>query len=477
MAKQNQQKTQAMVNQVALPCAEYNQMKAEWDMSDTLWEGTQAMRDAGEQYLPKYEAESSSDYTARKDATVLFNMFSRAIIAATGKVFKKPITLQQDQGKEIGKDLQEWIDNIDGEGKTLNAFAKDLFQDVLRHGLCHFMVDMSLSNAETRAEQKRRGERPYWVKMEAPEIIGWRFEVRGGVKRLTQLRRMYSVREPLGLFDEVIIKRVAVYEPGVYQIYQQGNDKNWSLIEEGTLGVDYIPLVTVYSDRIGFMRAHPAFLNLAYKNIEHWQSCSDQRHILRWARFAIPVISGWDATSDTLTFGPSSLVKLTDPAAKMYFAEHSGAAIESGFKDLEQLKDEMAYLALDPFLRRQPGGGKDITATARILDETGANSSLANWAISLKNGIETGLQYTAGRIGEEFEGSIAINEDFARIDDPDAKIVIEAFRTGLIPRTVAVNELQRLGSFPNYTLEEIGELFEEESRQPGALERIAGRTL
>ena len=474
MAQNQNQKTQAIINQVAEPCQEYLAMKPEWDMADTLWKGTQAMRDAGRLYLPKYEAESVVDYDARKDATVLLDMFARAIIAATGKVFKKPVTVQQggDGKGSINSDLQKWIDNIDGEGKSLNAFAKELFQEALRYGVDHFLVDMSRSNAVTRAEQKMNGERPYWVKMSPLEIIGWRFEIRNGVKVLTQLRRAYTTKEPSGSWGVADVKKVAVYEPGTYQIYQQGNDNNWGLVEEGSTGIDYIPLVSVYSDEIGFMQAHPAFLNLAFKNIEHWQSSSDQRHILKWARFAIPVISGYAGEEDSIKFGPSSLVKLTDPQAKMYFAEHKGTAIEAGFKDLEQLKEEMAYLALDPFLRSRPG---DITATARVLDEAGANSSLGNWAISLKNGIEKGLRYTVDRMGNKFEGDVSLNEDFAFTQTPDAKNVIEAYRVGLVPRKVAEAELQRLGSYTDYTLDQIEEIFNEEARKPKALERLGGK--
>ena len=279
--------TQNEIIQIAVPSSEYTAMQPYWKMVDALWGGTATMRDAGEAYLPKYDIESSSDYEARKNATVLLNIFRQAVVTAVGKVFKKQIVLQQ-KDKPVSEDLQAWIENIDGNGNNLNVFAKNLFQDVLKRGLSHFMVDMTQSSkAMTRAEQKQRNERPYWVQIEAPEIIGWRHKTENGITTLTQIRRRYSVKEPDGLFGEAILNRVAVYEPGIYQIYQQGADNNWNLIDEGTTGIDYIPLVTVYSDRTGFMQAVPAFLNLAYKNIEHWQSSSDKRLVFRRARFAI----------------------------------------------------------------------------------------------------------------------------------------------------------------------------------------------
>ncbi len=460
------QKTQLILNEVAKPCDEYMAMQSKWDLVDALSGGTETMRAAGELYLPNLGIEKAKDYEARLKQTVLLNLFSRAMGAAVGKVFKKPVVLQNEKSE----DIQEWAKNINKEGKSLNTFTQEFFKNSVKYGISHFMVDMSQSSAQTREEQKQKNERPYWIQFPATQVIGWRSEIQNGVQVLTQLRRLYTSKEPSGVWGTREVERVTIYEPGAYQVYEKNDKGDWFFVEEGSTGVDYIPLVTLYTNQTGYMQANPAFLDLAYKNVEHWQSSSDQRHILKWARFAIPVISGWDAQEDKIAFGPSSLVKLTDPQAKMYFAEHKGSAIDAGFKDLEQLKEEMAYLALDPFLRSRPG---DITATARVLDEAGANSQLSNWATNLKGAIEEGLQYTAERAQTDFKGTVTLNEDFSSIEMSDPKNVIEAFRSGLIPRKVGIAEFQRLGSYADYTLDEIEQIFNEESRMPGALERLS----
>ncbi|MBE9582800.1 MAG: DUF4055 domain-containing protein [Proteobacteria bacterium] len=435
-------------------------------MADALCGGTEAMRIAGELYLPNLGIEKSKDYEARLKQTVLLNMFSRAIGAAVGKVFKKPIVLQEEKSD----DIQEWSKNINKEGKSLGAFAQELFRNAVKDGVSHFIVDMSQSTAETREEQKQKNERPYWIQFPAKQIIGWRFEIQSDIQVLTQLRRLYTAKVSDSLWGTKNVERVTVYEPGIYHVYEKDDKGDWFLTDdEGSTGVDYIPLVSLYTDQTGYMQARPAFLDLAYKNVEHWQSSSDQRHILKWARFAIPVVSGWDASEDKMSFGPSSLVKLTDPQAKMYFAEHKGAAIDAGFKDLEQLKEEMAYLALDPFLRSRPG---NMPATTRVLDEVGANSQLSGWAKNLKAALEQGLQYTAERANTDFKGNVALNEDFSSVEMSDSKSVVEAFRAGLIPRKIGIAEMQRLGSYSDYTIEEIEEIFDEESRKSGVLERI-----
>jgi hypothetical protein len=479
-------------SEVAKPCEEYENMLPDWDMVDALYGGTRKMRKAGDTYLPKFEAESPKDYQARLSQTVLLNMYAKACEALTGKAFKKPIVLQDDVPDEI----REWAENIDREGRDVNVFAKDFFLDAIRRGVSHFMVDFPRSVAQTREEQRRNGERPYWIHMPAHEIIGWQESVVNGQRILTQLRRYHTVKMPAGEWGTARVERVTVYwlenperdASAHYRVYEKREVNDGGRLEmvwrpaedqdgnalEGPLGIPYIPLVSLYTHRTGFMQASPPLLDLAYKNVEHWQSSSDQRHILKWARFAIPVAIGWTEDQDSLLFGPSSVVKITNPDGDFKFAEHSGGAIGVGFQDLEMLKEEMAYLALDPMLRK-PG---NITATARALDEASSTSQLKIWVDELKNAIETGLQYSAERARESTGGSIQVNEDFAlAVNDDDARVVVEAYRDKLIPRKVALESLARimpaLGEvLEGYDIEDVIAMINSESRANPAFESL-----
>ena len=57
----------------------------------------------------------------------------------------------------------------------------------------------------------------------------------------------------------------------------------------------------------GFMTAHPPLMDLAWLNLAHWQSASDQRHILHVAR--VPILFGRNLTlpEDGLALGPNRL--------------------------------------------------------------------------------------------------------------------------------------------------------------------------
>lgn len=479
-------------NKVAEPCEEYNKMAQDWDVVQHVYGGTRKMREAGERFLPRFEAESVKDYNARLSQTVLFNQFKKACESIVGKVFKKPIVLQTDVPQEI----IDWADNIDREGKSLNSFAQQFFLDAVKYGISHFMVDAPRTQAMTREEQQKRGERPYWINIPASEIIGWQDAVVNGQRILTQLRRKYTTKIQKDEWSTTTIEKVTVYwvenyqdagrAEAFYQEYVKQYDENqnavWTpALDEngneivGSLGVSYIPLVTLYTNKIGFMQAQPPLLDLAFKNIEHWQSSSDQRYILKWARFAILYLTGVDQEEgEEIHFGPTTPIITPNPDARIGFAEHSGRGIEAGFKDLETLKEEMAYMSLDPMLRKTG----NVTATARALDEASSVSQLASWVQALKNAIETGLSYMADRARLQTGGSININEDFSMsVADNDVKIVLEAYKDKLIPRKIALEALQRLipamgDSLEGYDIDDIVAMINAESRANPAFENL-----
>jgi hypothetical protein len=91
-----------------------------------------------------------------------------------------------------------------------------------------------------------------------------------------------------------------------------------------------IPLLPVYINRTDFMRASPPLAKLAELNIAHWQSSSDQRNILHVAR--VPILFGAGVRRRRQNaIGASEMVKFnSNPAAKLTYVEHTGAAIGAG---------------------------------------------------------------------------------------------------------------------------------------------------
>jgi len=171
----------------------------------------------------------------------------------------------------------------------------------------------------------------------------------------------------------------------------------WHGDDAGDSSLDCIPLVTIYANRAGFMTAHPPLMDLAWLNLAHWQSASDQRHILHGARG--PILFGRNLTlpEDGLALGPNRIVTGEGESADLRFVEHSGAAIAAGRQDLIDLEDRMAVMGLDLMTRR--GGAGSTTATARAIDAAENTSSLLGLIHAVEDRLTTAFGFMADWLG------------------------------------------------------------------------------
>jgi hypothetical protein len=412
-----------------------------------LMEGTAAMRHAGESYLPRETAESPTAYQNRLDRSVLFNAFGKTVEDYTGKVFAKPVVLQDD----VPAQIVEWAENVDLTGRHINVFAKDVMMDGFQSGISFILVDMPQpvqrpdGQPATIADEKAAGIRPYLVNIPLEKLIGWKSKTVNGVETLTQIRISECVSEPDGEFHEKYVEQIRVIEPTAWRTFrqQQTNDGlKWVQYETGPNPLGKIALAVFYAKRTGFMTAVPPLEKLAELNVTHWQSASDQRTILHVAR--VPILFGAGIAEDTaLTVGPFTMIRANDVGAKLQFVEHSGAAIEAGRNDLKDLEFQMQTMGLQLLI---PDPGQ--SATGELRDDSKENSPLAMMATGLGDAIETAFGFMAefAKLGKD-GGSVEVNKDFGVQAGAaaDAQWLLNAVNSGAISKETFWKEWQRRG--------------------------------
>ncbi|ESY73505.1 hypothetical protein X743_11395 [Mesorhizobium sp. LNHC252B00] len=199
----------------------------------------------------------------------------------------------------------------------------------------------------------------------------------------------------------------------------------------------------------------PPFLDLAWKNVEHWQSGSDQRNILKYARFPMLAGSGVKMPAKKpgrdqepiATLGPNSLLITEDPQGKWYFVEAEGKAIEAGQKDLDRLVAEMDELSMKP---HQKGSGV-ITATSVKAGENRENSAIKNMTLNLKDALERAFVFA-----ERYRGAAdtvrapSVNvateyDDETGKDSQSVDSLLKVRVAGEITRETFWSEVQRRG--------------------------------
>lgn len=408
--------------------------------------GTRAMRAAGERYLPRFASETVANYNARLARSTLFNAFKKTVADMTGRVFAKPVIL----GKDVPQELVDYAENIDIAGRHLNVFARDVFYDCLQAGIGYVLADAPPTPVRTDgltptiADYQAAGWRPYLVYIPVENLIGWKSTTIEGAETLTQIRIKECVSEPDGGYAEKTVDQIRVIEPGSWQTWRKNSQSGkWEVHKEGSSSLNKITLAPVYLNRTGFMTGEPPLQDLADLNVAHWQSQSDQRNILTVAR--VPVLFGAGIETETvLEIGASSMVRVSNPDAKLTYVEHTGAAIGAGDKDLLNLQFQMQACGLQ-LLVDSPGQ----TATGEIRDDVKENSALAHMVAALQDALELSLGFLAeyAGLGNDKGGSLAVNTDFGLSGRMgDIQYLTQAVIAGKIDDQTYIDELKRRGA-------------------------------
>jgi hypothetical protein len=430
-------------------------MQSAWELIHDLLGGTRAMRAAGEKWLPIEPMETKVAYNARLNRTVLFGAYEDTVNGLVVRPFSKGVSLSKPEG--LHEQLAAIADNVDLEGAALTQFIAQAFRHAINYGIHHILVDYpKVTGQVTLADQRGSGIRPFWIHVTAPNLIGWSVErdPMSGSRRLTEIRIQETVTVSLSDFKQEKRKRIRVIRPKAWELWEQiteGVTKDtWIKIEDGVNTLGKIPLVTIYFDQTsGFMLGTPVLERLAWMNLEHWQSSSDQRNILRVARVGILFASGFrEDELPTLVIGPNFAIRTDNAEANLRYVEHTGSAIGAGRDDLRDLELRMEIFGLKPLMENVA----QSTATGNIIAEAKPETTIQYWIRTAEEAFLKCYQLSAEWVGAELpkDFDIDIYNDFGITGRPASDIdnllkMRAATPTPLITHSTALTEIKRRG--------------------------------
>lgn len=433
----------------------YDRMSVMWPLLHDLCGGTQAMREAGTTWLPQEPAETDDAYRVRLSRSVLFNAYRDTVDRLSSVPFAQPIGVV-----DCPEELKYLIHNTDGTGRDLNTLGMDCLKDMLKYGLAHILVDFTKipKNADpnepaSKAEEKALGARTTMVRICPVELIGWR-EVPSSPNQLSEVRIKFERFEPKGQYlDEkvVYVKHITVTSWVLWvENPEHQKDKNKAAFiakDNGLMTIGQVPLVTGYANQTGFMTADPPLMDLAWLNLCHWQSSSDQRNILRFSRFALLFMRGITKSEmeTPVTVGPAQLVRSSSETADMKYVEHTGKAIEAGAKDLIELEGQMDALGKQPTVK----GGRVRTATEVANNASNTLTELQSWVRILERLLADAFKLAAKwhriELPETFSIQIYDEFDVSVFGDNDLDWILKAWMANLISQKTALQEAMRRG--------------------------------
>lgn len=406
----------------------------------SLMGGTAAMRESGREYLYQDEGETDAAYEARLVRTHLYNGFRKTVQSHVGRVFDRPV---QVKGPPVLVD--EWVPNITNDGRNLTIFAKGLMTRVLSEGLSFIHVEYpSMPADRTLRDERVMKARPYLLEIKPENLFQWTWVVEGGIPIVTLVR----IREEVYSESAGPVVQIRELTRGNWRLYRRTagpDESSWSVVGEGsTAPIQDIPVIPVYAERLGVYQSDPPLEDLADLNLAHWQSYSDQRHILHTARVPILFGAGLEDDMAKLVIGPNRLVKTAKPNATLQYVEHTGAAIEAGRKDLEDIEMRMARMGLELLIPHRPG---EVTATERAINKAESESDLQIMARSLQDALKRALEMMLKWQGIVGEVEVDVNSSFQlKIADTSELAELRELRmAGELTRRTLWNEFKRRG--------------------------------
>lgn len=420
-------------NQILTRSASFVPLDKMWRMVDSLYGGTETMRDAGQEYLPKAPKETNNDYAARLQSSVLSNFYKQAVTTTNDLVFNNGISVENTTPA-----VDQFFDDVNAKGDNLETFMRDTTKSAIHYGVSYIVCDYS----RPANQEPSIYDRPYWSLVEAPNMIAIESQMIRGVETITHIRfqetttRSYNNAGSMSgqaatlNFGSTLVSQVRAYwldvsnpdQPIVmFQIYQRPDGEQWVMVNEGTQeGVSRIPFVPVYGNKTGYYIGRSLYADVAELNVRHWQSYSDQSNLLHYARFPILMATGIEDRDSNgkpveIEIGANTVLKTSNPDADLKFVEHTGKAVDAGWNDIDRLEDLMTIFG--PSLAVN-AGGNGSTATEWVLRASSLNSTLKALSESTENSLNHIMAFTIPYLNEAQMPDFEIDPRVLNIPEP-----------------------------------------------------------
>ena len=363
-------------------------------LPDDLIGGNRRMRENSMMWLPREERESHSHYSIRVNRSTCFPLYRDAVTSLSSKPFARPVMIDG-----LSEGYSEFLRDVDGTGKSITVFCRDLMRDAIHRGMAHVLVDAASPEDSLRGQMDRRAFAKIIDPLRVLDI-GDEMGPDGRVV-VTYVRMIVPRTVKEGEFGSKTVNTICELRR---PLDGEGSKSMWNYNEKSNEWVKGetvaynpggvgIPFYTFYTNQTGEYEAEPALEDLAYVNLAHFQSRADHAHVMRVARLITLVLTGWKQGgirdpqtkgSQEITLGPLSKIQNSDPQAKASFLEPSGRSIELSFQDMEALQKEAQRLGA----RHLSSGKSHVTAQSVMLDQARLSNDLYSFCIRMESELE-----------------------------------------------------------------------------------------
>jgi hypothetical protein len=435
--------------------------------------GTMTLRANAQRIIPQEPKEDDESYKRRIFHATMPPFLSRLASQAAGIILRKGIEIEGDPYWE------EWIKDVTGDGTTLDEYARNQLITAILYGHSSTIVDYgNVTMPKSLAEERSMGLMPYLVPTRPPQILGWRTMTNAPSSRLEQVRIRERLVAPYGPFGEEKIDQIRVLTPGGYEIWRTpaaiGTSTpapSWTLKSTGTTSLDTIPLVTVYSQRVGNLLSRPPLLEVAHLCIAYAQRFCDYHHSIHVGANPILTLRGYDDDTETPLGISVNTAILLPPDGGAEWVQPTAEAFDSQLKCLKELEDQISRLGINTLTQANL---TNAAAEARRIDRIDSDSIMAVISGDLERAVTQIFELASQYVGID-PPTVTISRDYDNhvIDGNTITAYLQLFMQDAISQQTLLRILQD-GEIlpPNLDLDEEIAMTQEKLAEKQAMDRL-----
>ena len=304
-----------------------------------LWEsyiGGDTYGKAG--HLIRYQYESPNEYDERIKNTPLDNHCKGVIDVYNSFLFRNEPERQWGR-LESDPGLQDFLKDSDMEGRTFNAFMKDVFTYSAIFGHTWVIVSKPQTNSGTRAAELEQGVRPYVSMLSPLNVLDWSYDRQpNGYYALTYLKYIEDQTA-----TRLIVKEWAPEAITTTIIDREKKETLEEIVEDNGLGI--VPAVIVYSTRSHHRGIGISAINdIADLQKGIYNEYSEVEQLIRLSNHPALV-----KTSDVeAVAGAGAVIQMPDtmdPGLKPYLLQPSGANLSEVYNSIKQKVEAIDRIA------------------------------------------------------------------------------------------------------------------------------------
>lgn len=444
---------------------DYQKRVLQWKLMRDVIEGDDAIKKAGESYLPrpstahhKYDLYEDMQYESFKNRAIFTNYTAQIKDCLHGMIENRPAKIDAP----LNMKGDNFLNNVDYQGNGADQFFSNCLEDVLITGFGGVLADLpNVDPNMSKLEAEKQNIHPYLSYYNAESIINWKYDNVKGIKTLILVVLKEDVDDTSNIFLHQKKERFRVLslQNNICTVSVYSKEKNEKgemffvkvsekplLVNNST--INYIPFVMLpFNEPV-----KPILYDIAKLNIHHYQVSADYQNGAHLTSRPTGYFTGHEPEVDKKTgevipvyIGTDVFWQLPEPDAKVGVCSFSGEGIEHLEHALN--RDEAQIITLASHIiasEKKTAENKDAINIRRA----GEDAKLATYAKYMSYRFTQALQIVSQWLGNKDETvSVMLNNDFSNLsfDANAVNSIANIFSQGKLPLRCLYYLLQSSG--------------------------------